>query len=79
MSPSLSQAQLDDIYAFAVELGKQAGKILLDGANARISGTGVTDQQVEKENAVDIVTKTDEGTLFAVLGNLNLVLYLQLR
>lgn len=61
--PTLSQAELDDIYHFAIDVGKQAGKILLHGANARISGAGVPDTQIEKENAVDIVTKTDEGTL----------------
>ncbi|KAF2097923.1 inositol monophosphatase [Rhizodiscina lignyota] len=57
--PSLSQADLDDIYAFAVELGKEAGDTLLKGAQIRIDG-GAGDQQIEKDNAVDIVTKTDE-------------------
>jgi len=56
--------QLDDIYVFAVELGKQAGKMLMDAAQLRISsghGTGTHEQKVQKENAVDLVTETDES------------------
>ncbi|KAK0610530.1 inositol monophosphatase [Bombardia bombarda] len=67
-SPTLDTAtmtdkELDDIYAFAVQLGKDAGKMLLDVTQLRIAG-GNTDQEcqgfTEKESAVDIVTKTDE-------------------
>ena len=58
--PSLNQEELDGIYAFAVELGKEAGNILLKGAQVRIAG-GLGDEQIEKDSAVDIVTKTDEG------------------
>lgn len=57
---SLSQEELDDIYTFAIELGKNAGNILLKGAQIRIDG-GAGDAQVEKDSSVDIVTKTDEG------------------
>jgi myo-inositol-1(or 4)-monophosphatase len=60
--PSLSQEELDEIYAFAVQLGKEAGKLLLDGVDVRIRGGGRAEEQVEKENAVDIVTETDEST-----------------
>jgi myo-inositol-1(or 4)-monophosphatase len=57
-----SQEELDGIYAFAVALGKEAGNILMGGVNRRIDG-GEADQLVEKESAVDIVTKTDEGKM----------------
>jgi len=56
---SFSQAELDEIYAFAVDLGKKAGQLLLDGVEKRIAGA--SHEFEEKENAVDIVTQTDEG------------------
>jgi myo-inositol-1(or 4)-monophosphatase len=61
---SLSQEDLDGIYAFAVDLGKRAGQMLVDAAQIRIDGGNATQEQkehVQKENAVDLVTETDEG------------------
>ena len=61
---SLSQEELDGIFAFAVDLGKQAGQMLTDAAQIRIDGGNATPEQkehVQKENAVDLVTETDEG------------------
>lgn len=67
----LHPEDLDEIYTFAVDLGKRAGKILLDGVQSRIDGVGtVTGTHAdsthlafaEKDNAVDIVTQVDEGT-----------------
>jgi myo-inositol-1(or 4)-monophosphatase len=60
----LSQEELDGIYAFAVDLGKRAGQMLTDAAQIRIDGGSATPEQkehVQKENAVDLVTETDEG------------------
>lgn len=61
----LSREELDEIYEFAVELGKQAGQMLMDAAQSRINGasTATTDQtqHTQKENAVDLVTETDEN------------------
>jgi hypothetical protein len=51
---------LDELYDFALQLGKDAGKLLDDGWRARCNG-GMEIEQVEKDNAVDIVTQTDEG------------------
>jgi myo-inositol-1(or 4)-monophosphatase len=62
---TLSQEELDGIYAFAVHLGKRAGQMLTDAAQIRIDGGNATAEQkehVQKENAVDLVTETDEGT-----------------
>jgi hypothetical protein len=57
-----SQDELDDIYAFAVDLGRKAGKLLMERVEQRISGAnGASNTFEEKENAVDIVTQTDEG------------------
>lgn len=61
---SLNARELSDIYAFAVALGKSAGNILLEAARRRYGDNAVRDEHhVEKLNAVDLVTKTDEGTL----------------
>lgn len=62
--PKLSQEELDVIYAFAVDLGKKAGQMLTDAAQIRIDGGNATGEQkehVQKENAVDLVTETDEN------------------
>lgn len=61
---ALSQEELDGIYAFAVNLGKRAGQMLMDAAQIRIDGGNATEEQKEhmqKENAVDLVTETDES------------------
>ncbi|KAF5706321.1 QA-X [Fusarium mundagurra] len=58
----MEQHELDDIYAFAVQLGKDAGDMLMAAAQRRIDGSGQSSSAVsyvEKENSVDIVTKTD--------------------
>ena len=64
-SPSVD---LEEIHAFAVQTSKAAGERLLAAARRRISGEGAAGGEAgkevvekEKENAVDIVTKVDEG------------------
>ncbi|KAF1352510.1 QA-X protein [Delphinella strobiligena] len=62
MTYQISDHELSEIYDFAVQLGKDAGRILMDGAQARIGeANGVTKEQkqVEKDSSVDIVTQTD--------------------
>jgi hypothetical protein len=59
---TFTEKELDEIYAFAVQLGKDAGKLLLEAAQSRFNGNGQGAQEFEeKDSAVDIVTKTDEG------------------
>jgi len=66
--PELSRDELGEIYAFAVDLGKAAGQILLDAAQLRYGGERSQEQaHVEKLNAVDLVTQTDEGMYFLLL------------
>lgn len=74
-SAEISDAQLEEIYQFAIDLGKKAGAKLMDGIHARIGGNisnlsssvatnaNMTSNLVfeEKDNAVDIVTQVDEG------------------
>lgn len=60
----ISREELDEIYEFALDLGKHAGKMLTDAAQLRISGGNGTQEEkehVQKENAVDLVTETDES------------------
>jgi myo-inositol-1(or 4)-monophosphatase len=57
----LSQDELDEIYAFAVDLGRKAGDLLMERVEQRIAGGDSPQTFEEKENAVDIVTQTDEG------------------
>jgi myo-inositol-1(or 4)-monophosphatase len=63
---TLSDAALDEIYTFAIQLGKDAGALLLKALHARrrdddTAATTTTTAPVlhEKLNAVDIVTETD--------------------
>jgi hypothetical protein len=59
---SITERELEEIYAFAVQLGKDAGRLLLEAAQSRFSDDGDSSQDFsEKDSAVDIVTKTDEG------------------
>lgn len=59
---TISPQELDEIYAFAIDLGKRAGQILLDTVEKQISGVGSGNSNhfVEKDSSVDIVTQTDE-------------------
>ncbi|CAG8978304.1 hypothetical protein HYALB_00005890 [Hymenoscyphus albidus] len=61
MTHSLTDDELKEIYTFALGLSRRAGKILLDGIEKRTGEQGgwEADEQVEKMNAVDIVTQTD--------------------
>lgn len=59
----ISREELDEIYAFAVDLGRRAGQMLIIAAQVRInggSGSKAQDEHVQKMNAVDLVTETDE-------------------
>jgi myo-inositol-1(or 4)-monophosphatase len=66
-----SELDLDSIYQFAIQLGKDAGKLLQDAAQRRMSGEEQLDE-LEKLNSVDIVTKTDEGEGRVVLRRLQI-------
>ncbi|KKA29896.1 hypothetical protein TD95_001498 [Thielaviopsis punctulata] len=57
----ISDQELQEIYAFAVQLGKDAGAKLVQAATARFSGAGRAEQgSEEKDSSVDIVTKADQ-------------------
>jgi myo-inositol-1(or 4)-monophosphatase len=57
----IGREELQQIYHFAIQLGRDAGKILLEGIEKRRFGGDSSTNDVEKLNAVDIVTQTDNG------------------
>ncbi|KAF4635976.1 hypothetical protein G7Y89_g2104 [Cudoniella acicularis] len=63
MAHSMSDAELKDIYTFALDVGRRAGKILIDGVDKRTGESSKREEGEgkveEKMNAVDIVTQTD--------------------
>jgi len=63
MAGPITVEELDEIYAFATDLGKEAGRLLMSYAKARMSDHSASAEQKfsEKDSAVDIVTKADEG------------------
>ena len=65
---TISNAELQEIYKFALDLGRRAGRILIDGVEKRCGDAGERGNGVgrmeEKMNAVDIVTQTDLGMVF---------------
>jgi len=64
MAEKISEVELAEIYSFALDLGRRAGKILLDGIEKRTGDAslrGDGGKMEEKMNAVDIVTQTDLG------------------
>lgn len=62
-----SQDELDEIYAFAIDLSRKAGDLLMSRVEQRMDGgEGNSQNFEEKDNAVDIVTQTDEGWLIGV-------------
>ncbi|OGE56719.1 hypothetical protein PENARI_c003G12283 [Penicillium arizonense] len=61
MTVTFSQDDYDEIYAFAIDLGRKAGKMLMERVDQRIdNANGASQTFEEKENSVDIVTQTDE-------------------
>ncbi|GKT41351.1 protein qutG [Colletotrichum spaethianum] len=55
----ISDAELREIYDFAVQLGKEAGDLLMTAAKSRWGTGGQQQAFTEKDNSVDLVTKTD--------------------
>lgn len=73
MAYSLPESELKEIYTFALDLGRRAGKILLGGVEKRTGAeSGRENGPIqEKMNAVDIVTQTDLGVFLTLEARLN--------
>jgi myo-inositol-1(or 4)-monophosphatase len=68
---SFTPTELDEIYAFAVQLGKDAGALLQRAVNLRINGHGNQKPAAAvKASEVDIVTETDEGRCRVLLNGI---------
>ncbi|KAI3340115.1 inositol monophosphatase [Ustulina deusta] len=67
----ITDQELGEIYDFAVQLGKDAGRLLMDFARARWGDQGSGEQLFsEKDNAVDIVTKADEDVEAFIMSSI---------
>ncbi len=68
-SHTMTEEELKELYKFALDLGRRAGKILMDGVDMRCGDSaGRTEtKQEEKMNAVDIVTQTDLGEYISLI------------
>ncbi len=64
MTSQHEDVNLDEIYAFALDLSKNAGQILLDAAAQRTAPGATLQKTSEKDSSVDIVTSTDIGSSF---------------
>ena len=68
MAQNFNPDDLKQIYDFALDLGRRAGRILIEGVEKRTGDVGEREEGrgggelKEKMNAVDIVTQTDLGT-----------------
>lgn len=65
----INDQELQEVYEFALQLGKDAGQMLMTAAQSRMQGGGAGSSSqvsyVEKENSVDLVTKTDNGMVIS--------------
>jgi myo-inositol-1(or 4)-monophosphatase len=58
----LAQDDIEEAYQFAIDLGRTAGKILLEGLERpRATVDNGTHEGVEKLTVLDIVTQADTG------------------
>jgi len=59
MKEAEEDINLDEIYAFALDVSKKAGQMLLDSARKRMVPGAALQTTDEKDSSVDIVTETD--------------------
>ncbi|KAJ9479022.1 Inositol monophosphatase 2 [Pseudozyma hubeiensis] len=58
MSSSISETELQEIYTFAIELSRKAGRAIVEGSSRRFASSAGFDQ---KKNTADLVTETDQA------------------
>jgi len=59
---AISEHELSEIYDLALEMGKVAGEMLMDGMKKRTTGSSISSLQIEeKDSSVDVVTQVDLG------------------
>ncbi|BGO91147.1 hypothetical protein NBRC10512_005759 [Rhodotorula toruloides] len=52
---------LQEIYQFAIQLAKDAGRLILEGSSKRTQSAATTQDPDTKKNRVDLVTETDQA------------------
>lgn len=55
---SLKESEVQEIYKFAIELSRKAGRAIVEGSSRRFSSSAGFDQ---KKNTADLVTETDQA------------------
>ena len=61
----MSDFDIQDVLAFAIELSKKAGKVIVEGSEKRFhdQDQGKSDyEDIIKKNTADLVTETDQKT-----------------
>ena len=58
---TISEDEISDIYDLALEMGKVAGEMLMEGIRKRTIGSTSALQIEEKDSSVDVVTQVDLG------------------
>lgn len=58
---AISEHELSEIYELALDMGKVAGEMLMEGMRKRTIGSSSSLQIEEKDSSVDVVTQTDLG------------------
>jgi len=58
---TINEEEISEIYELALEMGKVAGEMLMEGMRKRTIGSNTSIQIEEKDSSVDVVTQTDLG------------------
>jgi len=58
---TISEHEISEIFELALEMGKVAGEMLMEGMRKRTIGSTSSLQIEEKDSSVDVVTQTDLG------------------
>ncbi|GAA5880973.1 hypothetical protein JCM3774_001492 [Rhodotorula dairenensis] len=61
MPATTTDVNLDEVYAFTINLAREAGKRILEGSAKRTSAAASLDNPNTKKNRVDLVTETDQA------------------
>lgn len=70
----MSDFDVQEVLAFAIELSKKAGKVIVEGSEKRFKDqdAGKSDyEDIIKKNTADLVTETDQNTEKLVKEEIN--------
>ncbi|SNX84483.1 related to quinic acid utilisation protein QUTG (inositol-1(or 4)-monophosphatase) [Melanopsichium pennsylvanicum] len=58
---SLNETEVQDLYTFAIDLARKAGRAIVDGSSRRFSTPASASSFDHKKNTADLVTETDQA------------------